>query len=631
MFNRLKIYLFTLVLFLMLAPSAFASDAIISIDTSGQTPLSQLNQASQSFSFFNSPADDKLLTAEQAFRFSAEVQNNSSIILNWKIADGYYLYQEKISVSLLDGSLIELPALTFPKGIQKHDEIFGDTLVYYHELNLNQPLLVKTSNSTKQTHKVALSIAYQGCAEIGVCYPPMKQTVTLNLSETGIEKSNPAVSSDGLSEQNLIARSLVNDSALWVSLSFLGFGLLLAFTPCIFPMIPILSGIIVGHGDKLTTRKAFFLSLSYVLASAITYAIFGVLAGLFGSNLQASFQNPWIIGSFSLLFVILALSMFGLYQIQLPSSLQSKLAALGHRDGKGSLINSALMGALSTLIVGPCVAAPLAGALIYIGQTGDALLGGFALFSLGLGMGAPLIVIGLSAGKLLPKAGHWMEPIKYFFGVLLIAVAITLVDRIIPANITMLLWAGLLIICSMYLRANNPQTNTINGWQKLSKGLGTVFLVYGIILIVGAAAGGTNPFQPLATLNINGSSHQQSSIKFQTIKSPLELDNALLQATEKKQLVMLDFYADWCVACKEMEYYTFASPLVKNAVKNILLLQIDVTKNSDLDRELLNRFSLVGPPAILFFAPRTGEIINKRIVGYMDAATFSQHLNSLNK
>lgn len=580
------------------------------------------------FDRFSTSPSDALLEPDDAFKFFAEVNDQQHIILNWQIADGYYLYQQQVEVTVINPQSIQLEAIEFPKGKRKVDEIFGDTVVYYHDLRLTQRLtnpLVKATN-------VTLNIRFQGCADIGVCYPPMNKTVSLSLQPTNhlniTQPTKPTPSN--ISEQGRIAKALVDNTVWLTALTFLGFGLLLSLTPCVFPMIPILSGIIIGHGKSLTTRKAFYLSFSYVFASAITYALFGILAGLFGSNLQATFQNPWILSIFSGLFVLLALSMFGLYQIQLPNALQSKLSQLSQHQKNGSLWGSAIMGILSTLIVGPCVAAPLAGVLIYIGQTGDAVLGGLALFSLGLGMGIPLLIIGVSAGKLLPKAGHWMEPIKYFFGVLLLAVAIWLVERILPASITLLLWASLFIICAIYLNALDRLPENSSGWQKLSKGVGAILMIYGVILMLGAASGGSNPLKPLANFSLSQKNNTlQHSLPFKRIQNIDDLQAALQLASQNKQFVMLDFYADWCVSCKEMEAFTFSEPSIQQALKNTQLLQADVTKNNEEDRALLNAFSLIGPPAILFFSPNGTEIKQHRVIGYMAADDFLKQLQIL--
>jgi len=385
-------------------------------------------------------------------------------------------------------------------------------------------------------------------------------------------------------------------------------------------MIPILSSIIVGQGTSITTRRAFTLSLVYVLAMALTYTVAGVVAGLFGANLQATFQNPWILGAFAAVFVALALSMFGFFELQLPSSLQSRITALSNRQQGGNLTGVAVMGLLSALIVGPCVAPPLMGALIYIGQTGDAMLGGAALFALSLGMGAPLLAVGVSAGKFLPRAGGWMDTVKAVFGVLMLAVAVWMLERILPAAVTMVLWALLFIVPAVYMGALDPIAKK-GGWQKLWKGLGVVLLVYGALLLIGTASGGRDPLAPLDHLRFaGGGTAAQAHLQFKTIKTAADLDRELAAAGGRP--VLLDFYADWCVSCKEFEKYTFSDPDVIAALQGTVLLQADVTANDDADQALLRRFGLIGPPAILFFDTAGEERKNYRVVGFMKPEQF---------
>jgi thiol:disulfide interchange protein DsbD len=416
-------------------------------------------------------------------------------------------------------------------------------------------------------------------------------------------------------------------------LSFFGFGVLLSLTPCIFPMIPILSGIIVGHGQRVTVRRGFALSLSYVVASALTYTVFGVLAALFGSNLQIIFQQPWVIVLFSGVFVVLSLSMFGFYHLELPKSLQATLLNSSELHRDGSLLGAAIMGALSSLIIGPCVAAPLAGALIFIGQSGDVLLGGSALFVMGLGMGLPLLILGASAGKLLPKAGTWLNATKAVFGVLMLSVALWMLTRILPAEISMLLWAILLIISSVYLHALDPLPVSSTGWAKLFKGIGVVMLLYGVLLVMGYGLGNTNPLSPLvgehSLSGANNASIKSSKINFQRVTTLVELTQKLAQATANHQRVMLDFYADWCISCKEMEAYTFTNAQVKSALDEFVLLQVDVTQNSADDQALLKKFNLIGPPAIMFFDNTGHELSHQRVIGYQQAEQFLQTLHQV--
>ncbi|MDF1583133.1 MAG: protein-disulfide reductase DsbD [Methyloprofundus sp.] len=591
-----------------------------------ESPSSPLQQLSKSFGLGLNLFKDELLPADQAFQFSATVKDGQNLSVNWQIAEGYYLYREKIALHLLGSDNSKLLNYEIPHGIAKFDEAFGDVETLHNNLTFTVPL--ERLNTAQ--HSITLRAKFQGCAERGVCYPPMDKTVTLLLPKITTTSSLAPIAQtrkNNNSEQDLISQSLQQDSFLLTLLSFFGFGLLLAFTPCVFPMIPILSGIIVGQGKDISSRKAFMLSLSFVLASAITYTIFGILAALFGSNLQATFQAPWIIYLFSGIFILLSLSMFGFYHLELPKSLQSHLhnASDKHRDG--SYLGAGLMGVFSSLIVGPCVAAPLAAALMYIGQTGDVLLGGSALFVMGFGMGAPLLVIGASAGSLLPKAGHWLNVSKSVFGVIMLAVAVWMLERVLAAEIIMFFWAILCIIPAIYLRALDPLPAVDSGWHKLWKGFGVILLAYGVLILVGLSAGNNNPLQPLQGLSSSAAeARAKTSLAFKKIASLAELKQEIQRANAKGQWVMLDFYADWCISCKEMEAYTLSDPEVKQALANFVLLQADVTKNTDADKALLKAFNLVGPPAILFFGLDHQEQNDLRIIGYQDAAHFLNNL-----
>ncbi len=568
---------------------------------------------------------DELLPPDQAFRFFADVSDGNTLRVSWQIADGYYLYREKFAFSLLEATGIRLGELNIPRGEPTHDEAFGQVEIFHQTIEFDLPLL----RSNLDPISIKLRANYQGCADRGVCYPPIQKTVDLELPAGAVAGTVSSKPSEPLSEQGRIASALQHD-ALWLTaISFFGFGLVLAFTPCVLPMIPILSGLIIGHGEKMTTRRAFFLSLSYVLASALMYTVFGVLAGVFGSNLQVLFQSPWIIVSFSAVFVLLALSMFDFYTLQMPVAIQSRLVALENRQHGGSLIGAFIMGALSALIVGPCVAAPLAGALIYIGQTGDAVLGGLALFAMGMGMGFPLLLLGASAGKLLPKAGAWMNATKAVFGVILLGVAVWLLERIIPASVTLLLWAILLIVSAIYMHAVDALPQDCSGWQRLWKGCGIIMLIYGITLIVGVTSGGRDPFQPLAHLAGGSGVAHERSLNFQVVKSLADFSAKLDRATQNGQWVMLDYYADWCISCKEMDRYTFSDERVQLALSNVLLLQADVTKDNAQDKELLEAFGLIGPPATLFFALDKQERRGYRVVGYKDADEFLRHIKQI--
>ncbi|OGT22161.1 MAG: thiol:disulfide interchange protein, partial [Gammaproteobacteria bacterium RBG_16_57_12] len=551
-------------------------------------------------------SEPEFLEADQAFIFSADVSDAEHIIGHWEIADQYYLYRQRISFKIVQGDAT-LGNIDSPPGKPKYDEYFGDMEVYLHQVNIPVQLL----RGSTAAGTVTLQVEYQGCAEAGLCYPPITKTVSLALPAAGA--ASPAAlplttapqSAAPLAEQDRLAQKMASDTMLLTLASFFGLGVLLAFTPCVFPMIPILSSIIAGQGEHITTRRAFTMSLTYVLAMAFTYTVAGVIAGLFGENLQAAFQNPWILGSFSAVFVLLAFSMFGFYELQLPSGLQSRLAEFSNRQQGGTLVGVAIMGLLSALIVGPCVAPPLAGALIYIGQSGDAFLGGAALFALSLGMGLPLLAIGTSAGKLLPKAGPWMDNIKAVFGVLLLAIAIWMMERILPATVTMALWAVLMVISGIYLGAIEPLHYEATGWKKLWKGIGLVLLLYGTLLLVGAASGGKDPLQPLQGISLaaakSGAPSQSQELRFTNVKNLAELESRLKSAQASATPVMLDFYADWCVSCKEMERYTFSDPGVQQALAGYTLLQADVTANNDDDKAMLKHFGLIGPPSIMFF------------------------------
>jgi len=578
---------------------------------------------------------EEFLTPDQAFAFSSEVVDGNNIRVSWNIADGYYLYRDKFKFELKDTNGITIGAANFPRGEIKNDEYFGDMEVFHDNVDANVALLRTNLTATD----ITLVAKYQGCAEAGFCYPPQTQNMPMalpvGLAAPAAGTTSPSSSSDetddDISETDKIAAALGKGSTFITMISFFGFGLLLAFTPCVFPMIPILSSIIVGQGEHITTRRAFTLSLVYVLAMALTYTFAGVLAGLFGENLQAAFQNPWILGTFASVFLLLSLSMFGFYDLQMPASIQSKFTNISNSQQGGTLIGVGVMGFLSALIVGPCVAAPLAGALIYIGQTGDAILGGFALFALSLGMGAPLLAIGTSAGKLLPKAGGWMDTIKAVFGVMLIAVAIWMLERIMPVEAIMLMIAALTIICAIFMGALEPVGAGATGWRKFWKGTGIMLFVYGVILVISAAAGGKSYMQPLHGIAMGVSSSSgipgaaaAEHMKFKRIRGLEEFERELAAANAGNKPVVLDFYADWCISCKEMEKYTFTDPGVQAALSKAVLLQADVTKNDAIDKALLKRFGIIGPPSIMFFGTDGEERRKYRVIGFMKPEKFSK-------
>jgi len=590
--------------------------------TAGDGVSSSLASVGERLGLLNS--EPEFLEPERAFVFSADVLAAGSISAQWQIADGYYLYRDKISFRLTEAPAgVTLGAAALPQGEFKEDEFFGRMEVYRRQV---QALLPVTQPAGVPVTAV-LEVGYQGCADKGFCYPPMKQSVSLELPPVDAAAEPPTVpDAPGVSApQDRIVQSLIQGS-LWLNLAgFFGFGLLLAFTPCVFPMIPILSSLIIGQGTQVTTRRAFLLSLSYVLAMAVTYTLAGIAAGLFGNNLQVAFQNPWVLGSVSIVFVLLALAMFDVYQLQIPASWQARLNELSNRQSAGTYVGAAVMGFLSALVVGPCVAAPLAGILLYIGMSGDAVLGGASLFALSLGMGLPLLIIGTSAGRLLPRAGAWMSTVKAVFGVLMLAVAAWFLERIVPPQVSLLLWSALLIGSAVYLGAFDRMERGASGWGRLRKGTGLIIFIYGVLLLIGAASGGNDPLRPLqGALIAAGNAPANRPLEFKSIKGAEGLRQAMMAARGKP--VMLDFYADWCIDCKLMERRAFTDAQVRAVLGDVVLLRADVTANDESDQDLLKQFGLFGPPAILFFDANGAEIRQFRLIGYRDPEAFRRHI-----
>ena len=560
-----------------------------------------------------------------AFKPTARALDAQTAEVRFEIAKGYYLYRDNFRFAA-EPSNIQLGKPELPKGKQKDDDTFGRVEVFYDEVAIRVPVERNSSGVLPLT----LNVTSQGCADIGVCYPPQKQSVSLEMPDAGAPPAaGPVERAPTADESGRIARLLSGASAWVVIASFFGFGLLLSLTPCVFPMIPILSGIIVGAGRAgrgVSHARGFTLSLGYVLGMAVTYAAAGVAAGFSGTLLSASLQNAWVLGGFALIFVALSLSMFGFYELQLPSFMQSRLSEEATHLKGGSLAAVTLMGALSALIVGPCVAAPLAGALLYIGQTGDAALGGAALFSMGIGMGVPLLAVGLSAGTLLPKSGAWMEAIKKAFGVVLLATALWIVSPLLPVSAQMAGWAALLIVPAIFMHAIDPLPSHAHAAMRFWKGVGLLMLLTGAAMLAGALSGATDPLRPLAALGSGNTSAETRSLPFERIRSLAELDARIKTAGKP---VMLDFYADWCVSCKEMERFTFSDPRVQQRLSGWLLLQADVTANSDNDKALLARFGLFGPPGILFFNNKGEELPDVRVIGYQRAEDFLATLAQL--
>lgn len=578
-------------------------------------------------------AQDEPLDVDKAFQLETEVLDDATLELHFEIAEQHYLYRDKIQFSVKPDS-VRIGDYELPAGENKEDDFFGLTEVYQYDTRIELPL-----ERDMDVSSMTLQVRYQGCSEqFNICYPPVAKSFELALpqdtdagasresppAETAPSGSEPA--SDSLSTTASIAERLADGNLWQVMLGFLGLGLLLAFTPCVFPMIPILSGIIVGQGESITTRRAFVLSLIYVLSVSVTYTAAGIITGLLGENLQAAFQNPWIIGSFSALFVILALAMFDLFHLQWPQRFSDRLQQISHRQQGGTYIGVVIMGLLSGLIVGPCLAPPLAGALLFLSQHADPVLGGAALFSLSIGMGIPLIIIGTSAGSLLPRAGDWMNVIKAVFGVMLLALAIWMLERIVPGWVSLLMWGGLMMVIAVYLGALNTLTIEAGGWQKFWKGAGLIMMLWGALLIIGAASGGQQLWQPLQKLTGQSQVTQQAGLDFEMVDNLDELEQQLAQTS---QPVMLDFYADWCTDCKSMEQTTFRDAQVLAALSGYTLLKLDMTDNNAEHRAMLKALKVFGPPTMLFYDRNGHEINNARLVGHVDAKTLVEHLSAL--
>lgn len=560
--------------------------------------------------------------ASEVFQVSVKRVDPNTFSVQWKIKKNFLLYKSSIHLKETTGSNAHLGDIRFPDAEKKTDRLGKTRLVYLNQLTLPVSIL------GEQAGESLLDLQYQGCADDGFCYPPqtaqIKLTIDTQLALSDVVVEAPPSASSTITPTEHEKLDLLFSTNNWVIiiLSFFGFGLLLAFTPCVLPMVPVLSGIIVGHGKNLSTHKAFFLSLSYVLSMSVTYAVVGAVVALMGNNLQIAMQSPWALSIFSLIFVLLALSMFNFYELRLPVSFQSKLASITRSHSTGHYLGAAIMGCLSTLILSPCVTAPLIGALGYIAQSGNVLLGTLALFFLGFGMGTPLLLIGTSAGKLLPKTGHWMNVVKGFLGVMLLAVAIYLMDRILPAVLTMGLWASLLIFSAIYIGAlNKAGTHQ----EKFRQGLGIILLVYGLLILVGASLGHKNPLKPLAPLGKCYAQTKKSPIV--VLKTINEVQEALTNAKGKP--VMLDFYADWCASCKVIAATTLKNHQVKNALSNVVVLKVDLTANNAETRALLHFFDVVAPPTFLFFNAAGEEIKKLRLVGDVSATTFYTNIHSI--
>ncbi|WP_394779837.1 protein-disulfide reductase DsbD [Undibacterium sp.] len=598
---------------------------------------------------------DNFLEPEQAFQMHAELKDANTVVVSWAIAPGYHLYRERLSFKTEQAGVV-LGEPKLPTGIRKFDTNFN------RELETYENRLVAELPVTQQGKQAfTLKVGYQGCADAGLCYSPAERSYTVDTSKPGplaiapdapdasAATATPAVpaaantaavntpatvstspTAPATEDDSSLAQRTLQSGSVWrIGGAFLLFGLLLSFTPCVLPMVPILSSIIVGQG-KVSRGRGFMLALAYCLGMALVYTSLGVAAGLAGEGLAGALQKPWVLLTFGALLVGLALSMFDVYQLQMPSGLQSRLSQTSGNMSGGRFIGVFIMGALSALIVGPCVAGPLAGALLYISQTRNIWIGGWALFSMAVGMSVPLLLTGVSAGSLLPRAGAWMDQVKKVFGLLLIAVAIWMVSPVFAVPVMMAIWGSFAILCAVFLHVFDALPANTRLRAYVGKTLGLVFLVGGMFELVGAASSGKDVLQPLNHLRVasaeatGNAAPAGAEVKFTRIHSVAELDQTLASA---KTPVMLDFYADWCVSCKEMERFTFSKPQVGAQLKQVRLLQVDVTANNADDKALMKRFSLFGPPGIILFNASGTEIPQSRIIGFLEPERFIEHLS----
>ena len=580
---------------------------------------------------------DEFLQPDEAFRFNAIPDGPDRVRLVWQIAEGYYLYRARVRAATTSDQA-QLGALEMPTGETKSDEYFGKQEIYHHELIAGVPV----ARASAAELALPLQVTYQGCATAGLCYPPITKEITVSLppgngaaASGAVGSMSAAAGADAagitssstdarvtpggsyISEQDRFATLIKSGNTFLMLGGFFLAGLVLAFTPCVLPMVPILSGIIAGQGKNVTTGRAFALSLTYVLGMAFTYTIAGALCAAAGKQVQTVFQQPWILVLFAALFIALALSMFGLFTIQMPAAIQTKVASVSNQQAAGTFGGVALMGILSALIVTTCVGPALVGALIVIGQTGQIARGAAALFAMSIGMGTPLLIVGASAGKLLPKAGAWMDTVKKLFGVMMLAVAAWMLARIVPERLSLVLWAIPALICA-WLLLTEVRKRSAATW--VVRFAGAAVGLYGVALITGCVLGGTDPLSPFASR----SAHQQE-LPFRTIKSVADLQREITSAKAAGRTVLVDFSAKWCVSCKEMEKYTFTDTAVKTALDRTVLLRADVTENDADDQALLKHMGIIGPPTIAFYGLNGEERPNYRVVGFMKADEFASH------
>lgn len=576
--------------------------------------------------------EDEILEPDVAFKLTTDIKDANNIVANWQIADKHYLYRDKFKFVIKEGEGVQVGDVVLPKGETKNDEFFGKIQVFHHGAEAIIPLIRNNNKATT----IKIQFTYQGCAEeTGICYPPIRKTVSFDLpaggtvSAAGGNTVAKVATSEFVSEQDKSLQVLQSGNLVEILVYFFLGGLALAFTACMYPMIPILSSIIVGHGEKINRGTAFTISMAYVQSMAVTFGILGAAVALFagGVNLQAYFQSPWILIPFSILFVALAFSMFGFYTIQMPASVQSWLSNFSNKQEGGSLHGAIFMGAASALIIGPCAGPVIIGALAYVATESDPVIGFLAMFILGNGLGLPLLAVGTLGGHVLPKAGTWMDKVKAGAGAVLLAIAILFLERIsfISSTTIMLLWATYFIVAGVYLGALEAIKEGASGWYKLWKGLGVVFIIYGVIVMLGGVTGARNFNDPLHGSSLttgNGSAVEKKHLTFKRIKTDQDLKNEIAAAKAAGKYIMLDFYADWCTYCKQFEDYVFSNKEVQALLKDFVLLQADVTANDAEDQALNKYTSVQAPPAILFFGKDGKEIRNFRIVGNMDAETF---------
>jgi len=595
-------------------------------DDGGKIQLGQLGNAG-TFGTFGG-ANAEFLPVDEAFQPILTALDGNTVEVAIRVAAGYYLYKDKISATV-NSDQAQLGKLELPAGEMTTDEYFGDMEVYHNDVFGRLPI----ARATPEAMDLDLEIKYQGCADDGICYPPVSKLMTVSMPEASAVAALAAVattSSDAapVSEQARLAQIITSSGMGLVIATFFGLGLLLAFTPCVLPMVPILSGIIAGEGDNTSSARGFSLALSYVMGMALVYTAAGVAAAAAGLQLQAIFNQPWVLVLFSSLFIVLALGMFGLFDLQMPSAIQSRLATMSGDQKSGTAVGAFVMGALSSLVVTACVAPALIATLTVMAQTGDMVRGGTALFAMSMGMGAPLLLVGAAQGKFLPKAGAWMVAVKNAFGFMMLGLGIWMMSRVLPGEVTLALWGILIFMAGVYLGGLTTLTSESLGVQKLGKGFGLLAIIYGAVLLLGSLAGSNSMLRPLAAFNAGAGTYvaEQRGLEFQRIKTTADLDAAIAVAATQGKSAMLDFYADWCVSCIEMEEYTFTDAAVQDALSNTVLLQADVTANDDEDQALLQRFGVFGPPTIIFFGADGVQRQGFEVVGYMKAKDFAEHV-----